>query len=123
MELNEKEIDAGFRLYLNDFDLFSERVIGRKLRPYQLDPGNAIVRAVRGQRGGAFSIFMSRQAGKNELSAQLEAFLLSMHVDKGGAIVKCAPAFRPQTTNSLLPLTERLNKPKRPGAALRTGPA
>lgn len=34
---------------------------------------------------------MSRQAGKNELSAQLEAYLLNLFQRRGGAIVKDIP--------------------------------
>ena len=53
---------------------------------------------------------MSRQAGKNELSAQLELLLLLLNVGRGGTIVKCAPTFRPQVLNSMERLGRRLNE-------------
>ena len=51
---------------------------------------------------------MSRQSGKNELSAQLEAYLLNLYRRAGGGIVKGSPTFKPQTINSILRLTDRL---------------
>jgi len=51
---------------------------------------------------------MSRQAGKNELSGQLEAYLLNLFARRGGQIVKASPTFKPQTINSILRLTDRL---------------
>jgi hypothetical protein len=52
---------------------------------------------------------MSRQAGKNELSAQLEAYLLNLFQRKGGQIVKASPTFKPQTINSIMRLVDRLD--------------
>lgn len=51
----------------------------------------------------------ARQMGKNETSAQLEAFLLARHAETGGSIVKAAPSFKPQIITSLLRLKEVLN--------------
>lgn len=78
------------------------------LRPYQLTVARAILQAVQAHQGGLITVMMSRQAGKNELSAQLELFLLLRHADTGGQIVKCAPTFRPQLRNSLVRLQDRL---------------
>ena len=63
---------------LSDIGLFSERVIGRPLRPYQLEAARAIVASVLGRQGRTFTVMMARQAGKNELSAHIEAFLLTL---------------------------------------------
>jgi len=52
---------------------------------------------------------MSRQAGKNELSGQLEAYLLNLFQRRGGHIVKASPTFKPQTENSILRLGDRLD--------------
>ena len=54
---------------------------------------------------------MSRQAGKNELSGQLEAYLLNLYQRRGGQIVKASPTFKPQTVNSILRLRDRLDNP------------
>jgi hypothetical protein len=51
----------------------------------------------------------ARQMGKNETSAQLEAFLLSQNAERGGTIVKAAPTFKPQTITSMLRLKEVLS--------------
>jgi hypothetical protein len=52
---------------------------------------------------------MSRQAGKNELSGQLEAYLLNLFRRQGGQIVKASPTFKPQTVNAILRLVDRLD--------------
>jgi hypothetical protein len=84
---------------------------GRRLRPYQLEAGDAIVKSVLNREGKTFVVMMSRQAGKNELSAQLEAYLLTIHSAIGGEIVKAAPSFKPQIVNSELRIREILDTP------------
>ena len=42
-----------------------------------------IAASVRLRKGLSFSVEMARQGGKNELSAQLEAFLLSLYMGRG----------------------------------------
>jgi hypothetical protein len=96
---------------LTDPALFSRHVVGRPLRPYQLEPARAILDSVLHRRGLTFTVMMARQAGKNELSAQLELFLLNLFQRAGGNIVKCAPTFRPQIVNSKLRLEQVLNNP------------
>ena len=51
---------------------------------------------------------MPRQAGKNQLSAHLEAFLLARRQKFGGSLVKCAPTFRPQVLTSIARLQRLL---------------
>src|SRR3990172_7813281 len=48
-----------------------------RLRSYQCAPGRAIVESALNRRGLTLTVVMARQAGKNELSAHLELFLLS----------------------------------------------
>ena len=64
---------------LSDLGEYSTHVVGLPLRPYQLEPGRAIADSVVNRRGLSFTVEMARQAGKNELSAQLEAYLLTLH--------------------------------------------
>src|SRR5450759_654513 len=52
---------------------------------------------------------LARQSGKNQLSAVLEAFLLTYM--RQGTIVKAAPTFNPQITNSSLRLLSLLDTP------------
>ena len=94
---------------LDDVDLFSRVIIGRPLRQYQLEPAYAILDSVLKGHGLTFAVMMSRQAGKNELSGQLEAYLLNLFQRRGGQIVKASPTYKPQTVNSLLRLTDRLD--------------
>lgn len=54
-------------------------------------------------------MMMPRQAGKNELSAQLEAFLLHRARHRGGQMVKAAPTFHPQLRTSIERLRRVLN--------------
>jgi hypothetical protein len=83
---------------------FSEHIAGRQLRSYQLAPARAIVHSVVNGLGLTFTVMFSRQAGKNELSAELEAYLMTLFHRKGGSIVKAAPTFKPQIVNSMLRL-------------------
>ena len=71
------------------------------LRPYQAEAGKAIVDSVVNGRGLTFTVVMARQAGKNELSAQIELFLLLKHARRPVEGVKCAPTFDPQGKVSL----------------------
>ncbi|MFN8533300.1 MAG: hypothetical protein U0556_07115 [Dehalococcoidia bacterium] len=78
------------------------------LRPYQREPLRAILRSILNHDGHTFSVMMSRQAGKNELSAQLEVGLLVRYAAAGGILVKASPTFRPQALLSRERLITRL---------------
>jgi len=81
-----------------------------KLRPYQQEVAKAVVDSVRNNKGLTFSVEIARQGGKNELSAHLEVLLLTLHMAKGGSLVKCSPTFKPQTIISMQRLKERLDE-------------
>lgn len=83
---------------------FSAHLLHRPLRAYQYAVAAAIVDSVLHRKGMTFAVMMSRQAGKNETSAHIEAFLLNYFRQRGGNIVKVSPTFKPQTINSLLRL-------------------
>jgi hypothetical protein len=100
--------ERGLQRLLADIALFSRHVLGTPLRPYQLEPARAILDSIVHHRGRTITIMMSRQAGKNELSAQLEAYLLNLFQRRGGSIVKAAPTFQPQIVNSMLRLERML---------------
>ncbi|MBI2913573.1 MAG: hypothetical protein HYY03_06605 [Chloroflexi bacterium] len=78
------------------------------LRPYQLEAGRAILDSVLNRRGLTFTVVMARQAGKNELSAQVELLLLTKHARQALDGVKCAPTFEPQGQISLRRLWSRI---------------
>jgi hypothetical protein len=79
------------------------------LRPYQAEVLKAIIRSIQTNAGLTFSVEISRQGGKNELSAHLEVLLLTMFMAAGGNVIKCSPTFKPQTIISMTRLKERLN--------------
>ncbi len=106
----EKLERMAYRL-LSDPALFSRFVVGRPLRSYQLEPARAILESVLSRRGDTISVMMARQAGKNELSAQIEAYLLNLHQHEGGQIVKAAPTYVPQCLTSRIRLENALENP------------
>ena len=81
----------------------------RRLRPYQREIALAVLDSVFGRKGLTFSVEIARQGGKNELSAQLELLLLTLHIAEARNLVKCSPTFKPQTVISMMRLRDRLN--------------
>jgi len=80
-----------------------------QLRPYQSEPALAILDSITHRAGRTFTVMMARQAGKNELSAQLELLLLLLHANRPGAQgIKASPTYKPQTINSIRRLRERM---------------
>jgi hypothetical protein len=94
--------------WLSDIRNFSDLVLEKPLRQYQLQPTDAILKSILNGEGETYAVMMSRQAGKNELSAQLEAYLLNLYQRVGGNIVKGSPTFKPQTINSIIRLQDRM---------------
>jgi len=64
---------------------------------------------------------MSRQAGQNETSAHIEAFLLNYFRMRGGGIVKVSPTFKPQTINSVLRLESLFERSDLPNTESQHG--
>jgi len=94
---------------LTDLEAFSHRMVPRfALRRYQLAPARAILESVDQRRGDQFAIVFSRQAGKDEMLAQLLAFLLMQRSRQGGAIVVAAPTLMPQAMITRNRLRDRL---------------
>lgn len=91
---------------------FASDVLGQPLYAYQLEVLEAILASILEERGCIFTVMMARQAGKNQISAVLEAYLLAMCDE--GKIVKAAPTFHPQIRHSY----ERLEQLLR-GSSLR----
>jgi hypothetical protein len=79
------------------------------LYPYQRDVVAAIMDSIEKGKGLTFSVEIARQGGKNELSAQLELLLLTLHLFEPVQLIKCSPTFKPQTVVSMSRLKDRLN--------------
>ena len=86
---------------------FARDVLGKPLYPYQAEVAEAILTSIVEGQGRIFTVMMARQSGKNQLSAVLEAYLLT-HLAQG-TIVKAAPTYSPQITNSRLRLLSLLD--------------
>ncbi|MDP3063422.1 MAG: hypothetical protein Q8O40_09475 [Chloroflexota bacterium] len=104
--------------------------IRQTLRPYQVEVGRAVLDSVLNWRGHTFTVEVARQGGKNELSAQLEVLLLTLHMLRGANLVKAAPTYVPQLLISMRRLEERLADAglgplcvREEGHALRVGKA
>ena len=90
---------------------FSARWLpGYRLRPYQLAPARAIIQSVEQGQGRTLAAVFSRQSGKDELLAQVIAYLLVTYQLRGGEIVVAAPTFRPQAALSRDRLLARLRE-------------
>lgn len=71
---------------------------GFALRDYQLPPAEAVLQSILDRSGEQFAVMFSRQAGKDEMLAQIVACVLMMHRQTGGSVVLAAPTFHPQAT-------------------------
>lgn len=106
-----ERLRASVAQVLGDLPTFSTVALKRPLRPHQLAIARGLLPhliAPSSLDDPTFLVEMSRQAGKNELSAHLEAWLLTRHQKSGGQVVKGSPTFQPQTINSILRLQDML---------------
>ena len=85
----------------SDIDTFCSKCSGIHLRSYQKAPAYAILQSLRELAGRTFVIMFPRQSGKNELQAQLEAYLLCVYHLMNVEMVKVSPTWKPQTLNAM----------------------
>lgn len=82
---------------LTNLDAWSSELLpNRALRPYQVSPAEAILRDIDSGGGNQFAVVFSRQAGKDEMLAQMLSYLLTRRSRSGGSVVVAAPTLRPQ---------------------------
>ena len=79
-----------------------------QLRPYQIRVAAEIARSVRSGEGRQFAVAFARQSGKDEMLAQLQAYLMYHAHDEGGSLVAVNPTLRPQGLISKRRLASRL---------------
>ncbi len=111
--LNSPADDAALRdrvrSMLSDPTRFSDLALpGWAMRRYQRAPVRAIANSVRGGHGEQHVLVFSRQAGKDELLAQLLAWVLIRNQLRGGNAVLACPTFTPQAALARDRLLERL---------------
>lgn len=75
--------------HMTPIERFATYILQKPLYPYQAEVANAIMHSVDYNEGAIITVMMSRQSGKNQLSAIIEAFL--MFTRKEGTIIKAAP--------------------------------
>jgi hypothetical protein len=91
----------GIAEMLADPAVFAAYASHLELRPYQVEVARAIVHSVRDGLGLSFVVMFPRQSGKNEVQAQLEAYLLALYSQKEAEIVKISPTWKPQSINAM----------------------
>lgn len=108
----QSDLERALRGALGDIASFSRSLQGGfALRPYQVQVAQAILDSVRRGAGQQFAVVFARQAGKDELIAQVLAYLLTTHARQGGSMVVAAPTFRPQSLIARSRLLARLDHP------------
>ncbi len=101
---------ATIQTVLRDVTLFSAHASGLPLRSYQRAAALAIVDSVLKRRGRSFVVIFPRQSGKNELQAQIEAYLLTLFSPTPAEIVKVSPTWKPQSLNAMRRLERVLKR-------------
>jgi hypothetical protein len=97
---------------IEDVATFSEFVWPRwRLREYQARVAREIARSVMRGEGRQFAVVFARQSGKDEMLAQLEAYLMHNNNLRGGSIIVVNPTLRPQGMISKRRLADRLSDP------------
>ncbi|HEX6303977.1 MAG TPA: hypothetical protein VFZ76_07290, partial [Anaerolineales bacterium] len=86
---------------LRNVVVFALRASGLKLRKYQVAVARAVVDSVIHRRGLTIVVMFPRQSGKNELQAQIEAYLMAMYMRKERELVKVSPTWKPQSLNAM----------------------
>jgi hypothetical protein len=109
------------RPLIQDVGTFSRVLLPTyRLREYQLGPARVIAESVTERLGRQFAVVFSRQAGKDELLAQLIAWLLTRYQVMGGSIVVAAPTRTPQANISRDRVLDRLQRSALTAGKVRT---
>lgn len=88
-------------LALKEWEAFTRSFSHIRLRKYQQAALAAAVHSVAAHLGRTLVVMFPRQSGKNELQAQLEAFLLARLQDTDAELVKVSPTWKPQSLNAM----------------------
>ncbi len=86
---------------LRDVVLFVQTANGLQLRSYQEAVARSVIHSVVHGEGLSFVVIFPRQSGKNELQAQLQAYLLTLFSAQQQEMVQVSPTWRPQTENAM----------------------
>lgn len=104
------DLKSIIRELLRDVVKFAQHGSGVTLRQYQEEVAWAIIDSVREGNGLSFVIIFPRQSGKNELQAQIEAYLLLVLSQRDAELVKASPTWKPQSLNAMRRLERVLSR-------------
>lgn len=107
IELNNTTDDALIDL-LHDPIKYVSLASGITLRNYQTPAFLRVIDSVFNRYGDSIVIMFARQSGKNEIQVHLENYLLVLHSQLGGDIVKVSPTWKPQSLNAMRRLEKNL---------------
>jgi len=106
----DKKLIQAYEDLLRDAALFSAVGSRIRLRSYQIQVANAIIDSAIKDKGLSFVIIFPRQSGKNEVQAQIEAYLLSVFSVQEIEMVKISPTWKPQSLNAMRRLERVLKR-------------
>jgi len=101
---------AALKTLLGDVQRFAQVAGGRTLRSYQQGVAQAVLDSVFACAGRSIVVVFPRQSGKNELQAQIEAYLLLLFSPFAVEMVKVSPTWKPQTLNAMRRLERVLDR-------------
>lgn len=78
------------------------------MRKYQLEAAKAIINSIVNKLGLTIVIIISRQAGKDEMLANLLSYLVTLFAHREVGIVVANPTYKPQTINAIMRFENRL---------------
>lgn len=90
-----------FRFVMSDITRFCRHAGGLTLRGYQVGVARAIIDTVLQNLGLSLVVMFPRQSGKNEVQAQVEAYLLTLLSGQNAELVKISPTWKPQSINAM----------------------
>jgi len=93
-----------------DIVQFTQAGSGLHLRKYQVEVARAVIHSAMDHLGLSIVVMFPRQSGKNELQAQIEAYLLGAFNDRDCEIVKVSPTWKPQSLNAMRRLERALRR-------------
>jgi hypothetical protein len=105
----DRKLVEAYKKILGSINQFSKES-GIQLRSYQQQAAQAIVDSAIHTKGLSFVIIFPRQSGKNELQAQLEAYLLGMASQSTKEMIKVSPTWKPQSQNAMRRLERVLKR-------------
>jgi hypothetical protein len=104
-----KHLTRASKNYLRSVPAFVQHGTGLRLRPYQKAPLPTILKSIDEGLGLSIVIIFPRQSGKDELIANLKAFLMCQLSPWEHSIVEVNPTYKPQTINAIMRLETRMN--------------